>query len=61
MRGLATEVVLDPRTDPVPRTCAVNLDALESVGAGVFIERIGTLAASRMRELCAALAVAVDC
>ena len=61
IRGLATEVVLDPRPDPVAGACAVNLDALESVGVGVFIERLGTLTPSRMREVCSALAVAVDC
>jgi mRNA interferase MazF len=61
IRGLATEVVLDPRTDPVASTCAVNLDALESVGVGVFIERIGRLTPQRMHQLCAALAVAMDC
>ena len=61
IRGLATEVVLDPGTDPVARRCAVNLDALESVGVGVFVERIGMLTPPRMREVCAALAIAVDC
>ena len=60
IRGLATEVVLDPRTDPVARMCAANLDALESVGAGVFMERIGRLSPPRMREVCSALAIAVD-
>ena len=61
IRGLSTEVVLDPRTDPVTRVSVVNLDALESVGVAVMLERIGVLAPQRMRELCAALAVAVDC
>jgi mRNA interferase MazF len=37
------------------------LDALESIAVGVFIERIGRLTPPRMREVCAALAVAVDC
>jgi mRNA interferase MazF len=60
-RGLPSEVELHPATDPVPRACVVALDALEGVAVGVFIERIGTLAPQRMRELCAALAVAVDC
>jgi mRNA interferase MazF len=39
----------------------VALDSLESVSVGVFTERIGTLTPHRMREVCAALAVAVDC
>ncbi len=60
-RGLPSEVELDPTADPVPRACVVALDALESVAVGVFIERLGTLTQQRMAEVCAALAVAVDC
>ncbi|MBF4770570.1 hypothetical protein ISU10_22595 [Nocardioides agariphilus] len=43
------------------RACAVNLDSLESLSVGRLVERIGTLSAQRMRQLCAALAIAVDC
>ena len=60
-RGLPSEVELDPATDPVPHACVVALDSVESVTVGVFTERIGTLSAQRMRQLCAALAIAVDC
>ena len=31
IRGLPSEVVLEPNTDPVPRRSAVNLDSIESV------------------------------
>src|SRR5947209_10320724 len=41
IRNLASEVVLEPDEDPVPRTCAVNLDSVESVSLGVLIERLG--------------------
>lgn len=61
IRGLPSEVVLDPATDPVPRECAVNLDSVESVAVGVLVERIGRLGHERMTEVCAALGVAVDC
>jgi mRNA interferase MazF len=61
IRGLASEVVLEPDVDPVPRRCAVNLDSVESVPIAVLIDRVGRLADSRMREICAALEVAVDC
>src|SRR3954449_7273990 len=61
IRSLPSEVVLEPSEDPVPRRCAANLDSVESVSAGVLVERLGRLADSRMREICAALAVAVDC
>jgi mRNA interferase MazF len=53
--------MLEPREDPVPRRCAVNLDSVESVSLGVLVERLGRLADTRMREICAALAIAVDC
>ena len=61
IRGLASEVVLEPDEDPVPRQCAANLDSAESVAVGVLVERLGRLSDDRMRELCGALAVAVDC
>jgi len=60
-RGLASEVGLDPRVDPVPRRCVVSLDSIESVGVAVLVDRIGRLADARMREVCWAVAVAVDC
>jgi mRNA interferase MazF len=61
IRGLASEVVLEPGDDPIPRRSAVNLDAVESVSIAVLVERLGTLSDARMRDLCAALEVAVDC
>lgn len=61
IRGLASEVLLDPAEDPVPRQCAANLDSVESVSAGVLVDRVGRLSDDRMRQLCRALAVAVDC
>ena len=61
VRGLPSEVVLEPGDDPVPRYCVVNLDSIESVALGVLTERLGRLADVRMRQLCQALEVAVDC
>jgi mRNA interferase MazF len=61
IRGLPSEVLLEPNDDPVPRRSAINLDSVESVAIGVLIERIGRLSDERMREVCAALAVAVAC
>jgi mRNA interferase MazF len=43
IRGLASEVVLDPGVDPVPRATAVSLDSIESVSVAALIERIGRL------------------
>ena len=61
IRGLASEVVLEPGDDPVPRRSAVNLDSVESVSVAVLVERLGRLSSERMAKVCAALAVAVDC
>lgn len=61
VRGLPSEVVLEPGTDPVPRLSAINLDSVESVSIGVLIDRLGRLSDDRMRQVCAALSVAVDC
>ena len=61
IRGLASEVVLEPGADPVPRRSVANLDSVESVSIEVLVERLGRLSDERMRELCAALEVAVAC
>ena len=61
VRGLASEVVLEQTDDPIPGRSAVNLDSVESVSIAVLIDRLGTLSSTRMREICAALAIAVDC
>jgi mRNA interferase MazF len=61
VRELPSEVVLEPGEDPVPLRSAVNLDSVESVSVGVLVERLGRLSGERMREICAALDVAVAC
>jgi len=61
IRGLPSEVVLEPGEDPVPRRSAVNLDSVESVAVATLVDRLGRLSVDRMDEVCAALAVAVDC
>jgi mRNA interferase MazF len=61
IRGIPTEVLLDPAEDPVPLPSAVNLDSVESVAVGSLVERLGRLADDRMDRICQALAIAVDC
>jgi len=61
VRGLPSEVELDPALDPVPLASAVNLDSVESVAVDALTERIGRLSDARMRQVCDALAVALDC
>jgi mRNA interferase MazF len=61
IRGIPSEVALEPGEDPVPRASAVNLDSVESVSIGTLVERLGRLSDARIRQVCAALAVAVAC
>jgi mRNA interferase MazF len=61
IRGLASEVIIDPAGDPIIRRSAINLDSVESVSTAVLVERLGRLSDDRMRQVCAALEVAVDC
>jgi hypothetical protein len=43
------------------QTSVVNLDSVESVALGTLVVRLGRLNDARMREVCAALEVAVAC
>lgn len=61
IRNLPSEVLLEPGEDLVPLRSAVNLDSVESVSIEILVERLGRLADDRMRQICAALAIAVDC
>ena len=61
IRGLPSEVELEPDTDPVDRPCAVNLDSVESVSIATLVECLGRLSGDRMAQICRALSVAVDC
>jgi mRNA interferase MazF len=61
IRGIPSEVPLEPAEDPVPQASVVNLDSVESVSIGMLVERLGRLSDERMRQICAALSVAVAC
>ena len=61
IRGLPSEVPLEPGEDPVPHASVVNLDSVESVSLGTLVERLGRLSDERMRQICEALEIAVAC
>jgi mRNA interferase MazF len=61
IRGLPSDVLLEPGEDPIPRPTALNLDSVESVSIAVLVERLGRLSDERMRQVCGALEVAMDC
>lgn len=60
VRDIPTEVHLD-RGDGMPARCVLALDALMPVRPALCTRRITTLSPERMADVCAALAVAVDC
>ncbi len=61
IRHLASEVLLDPGDDPVPLLSVVNLDSVENVAIATLTDRLGRLSDVRMREICDAVAVALNC
>ena len=61
IRGIPSEVLLEPGDDPVPRASVVNLDSVESVSLATLVERLGRLSDGRMQQICRALDVAVAC
>jgi mRNA interferase MazF len=61
VRDIPTEVLLEPPDDPIPLVSVVNLDSVESVSVATLVERLGRLSDERMREICEALEIAVDC
>ena len=61
IRGIPSEVLLEPEEDPIPLTSVVNLDLVESVSLGTLVERLGRLSDERMRQICGALEIAVAC
>lgn len=61
VRGLPSEVPLEPGEDPVDRSCVVQLDAVVDIDLRVLTHRLGRLSDGRMRSVCAALGVATGC
>lgn len=61
IRNLPTEVGLEPGDDPVPLPSVVQLDSTFNVPVSHLTSRLGRLSGERMHQVCAALALAVDC
>lgn len=60
VRGIPTEVILNEE-DGMPVRCVVSLDNLGDAWKAMLTEHITTLGLDRMREVCAALSIAVGC
>jgi mRNA interferase MazF len=59
-RGIPTEVDLD-EVDGMPVPCAATLYNVTTVPKTFLTERVTRLSAVRMRDVCVALSLAVDC
>lgn len=60
IRSIPTEVELGG-ADGMPETCVLSLDNLQAVPKALLTEKITTLSAARMREVCTALGRATGC
>jgi mRNA interferase MazF len=60
IRGIRTEVELGP-DDGMPRECVLSLDNTFSAHKGLLTERVTTLGAAKMDEVCKILDVATSC
>ena len=60
VRGIPTEVPLD-ETDGMPAPCVLSLDNVGLIRPALCVERITELDAAKLRDVCAALAVATMC
>lgn len=45
----------------LPRACVASIDSLSTIARGQLVERISTLGAPKMAEVCRALNVTVEC
>lgn len=61
VRGIETEVLLEPGDDPIPETTAVALDSISEYPVGALTMRLGRISDARMHQVCEALKVAVGC
>lgn len=61
VRGLVSELDLDPDVDGVPTTCVVNFDNVHTLPRSAFRRRVTTLGERRMAEACDVLRDATGC
>jgi len=61
VRGLVSELPLDPEVDGVPTACVANFDNLHTLPREVFRRRVATLGAPRLAQACQVLRDATGC
>jgi len=60
VREIPTEVPLGP-AQGLPRQCVANFDNILPLSKDVLVERVGRLATSDLRRVCAAARFAIQC
>jgi mRNA interferase MazF len=55
IRRIATTVLLDPTSDPVPNQCVVSLDHMHMIERGWLVDAVGQLSDERMAAVDLAL------
>ena len=60
VRGIPTEVALD-ESDGMPASCVLSLDNISLVRPALCTERITTLSAARLQQVCESLRIATGC
>ena len=61
VRGLVSELDLNPADDGVPSVCVVNFDNLHTLPREVLRRPVATLSAARMRQACRTLMASTGC
>ncbi len=61
VRGLVSELPLDPAVDGVPAECVVNFDNLHTLPREAFRRRVAALSPPRLAEACRVLAASTGC
>ncbi len=61
VRGLVSELKLDPESDGVPTACVVNFDNIHTLNRSLFRRRIATLGPGRLAEVCQTLSDSTGC
>jgi mRNA interferase MazF len=51
IRGLPTEVLLEPEADAVPRSCVINVDSIQLIRRDWLDEQLTTLRPRKLRAL----------
>lgn len=61
VRGLVSELELDPDRDGVPTACVANFDNVHTLPRERFRRPVTTLSPARMRQACDVLLLATGC